>query len=200
MLGQTAAVTECFYFAKPALLRSTAAFLAMNQGKGQKTQSVWEQDGMVICEHDREFWSGTTTVSVVRCEPFASPRQIPKYRLVSINSGAGIVPQSLWQSAKGLIAICDHEKDSGWLGLGYGSFGKVLECREFSVPLEMFPLGANKPQLAGMTSDSSRPWETYWQDKNGLVYRCSHEQAGFWSGTLGKALECRFWIAPRPST
>src|SRR5579884_25365 len=195
--GLTSAPTHCEQFALPPQLPRTTTLLAMNMGSGQKTQSIWlvRDQHMVICTHDRTFWENATG-SVTGCQPFARPSQVASSALlVSINSGSNIAAQSFWSDGQ----VCEHEKAQSWF-LDNSGFGPVTSCSRFSIPTDKFPEGLQAPQLAAVTADGSRPWESFWQDAHGTVVRCQHASNGglFDEKTLGQAESCAYWKVPQP--
>jgi len=193
----TADPSDCDHFAVPAQLPSTATFAAINMGYNELTQSVWllPNGKMSICNHDNTFW-GNTATSVTGCKPFAHPQWVdPSAVLVSINAGQNIDAQSFWSDG----SVCLHTKPNDGSWFAKDGFGVATQCKKLpAFDGSLFPPGLVNPQLEAVTSDSSKPWETFWQDGNGVLVRCKHNGDGGWfsSQSLGTIDHCDYWRAP----
>jgi len=195
----TADPTNCERFDVPAQLPANATFAAINMGSYELTQSVWvvDNDKMIICNHNDNFW-GNTTNSITSCSPFARPQWVdPSAVLVSMNAGENVTAQSFWSDG----SVCIHTKinDGSWFAKD--GFGPATKCAKLpAYDGSKFPAGLVNPRLAAVTADASRPWETFWQDNNGVLVRCKHngDNGGSWFGseTLGTIDHCDYWRAP----
>jgi len=192
----------CYQFSIPTGIPAGAVLLALNIGTGQKNQSVWDvgDKRMLICNHSRDWWSRGTTSSVDGCEKFLLPKDVAtRAILASMNSGEKITAQTFWNTEDGGVTVCDHNTISnGFLGLGGGSFGEEYKCQKMNIPTNLFPADFKSPVLAAITSDVSSPWESLWQNADGIVVHCMHDYNGgglFSNETIGAAKYCNYWNA-----
>ncbi len=190
---------SCSLFHSPIDIDPMSTLITINVGSGQVSQSIWNDptDRMYICVHDKEMWNGHTKDSA-KCTSYVKPLLLqPGATLSSINSGSNAQAQSFWINPDGSVAICTHQKLSEWL-LGPDSLGDAKTCNSFPLPT-IFPPDSIDPQLRGVTSDSGRAWESFWQDKNGVVIWCTHENPYdlFEGSRFGEAKECDYWWAPK---
>jgi hypothetical protein len=197
----TLGAKDCEVFERPTDLPSNSVILGINMGTGQKTQSVWDigNNQIKVCNHKITFWTSEID-DAESCVDWERPYEVDsEARLASLNSGQSQEAESFWNNPDGSITKCIHDKHGiGFLGLsGYG-FGEVKECSSMSKP-QIFPEG-NNFKLTGVTSDTYRPMESFWQDENGVLAQCRHQKAKegfiFTTYSLGNATDCWYWRAP----